>query len=148
MKKFSESVSESNKIIPLYSKGEILIFTDEDLDFMSQLLKKSGLNLKSDWEFGDRTYIVETPIGQEDKIGQSLVEDYPEFIQGYERRDLRLEFLFKEFEDIQELLSEAEELLSNRINTSREKIGTRFPENKPFNDKIDQIIKKLNAIKQ
>ncbi len=148
MKKFSESVSESDKIIPLYSKGEILIFTDEDLDFMSQLLKKSGLNLKSDWEFGDRTYIVETPIGQEDKIGQSLVEDYPEFIQGYERRDLRLEFLFKEFEDIQELLSEAEELLSNRINTSREKIGTRFPENKPFNDKIDQIIKKLNAIKQ
>jgi hypothetical protein len=130
IKKFNESN------LPQYAKGEILVFSDENPDFVENLCKKLGYIFIGTCEIGEGCYVIKTDIGKEVETGKIFVEEYPEFFSSYERRDLRDENLFGGIKKTQYLISDLESM-----------VGTKFINQNEWNKKIDEIISSLNTMK-
>lgn len=131
IKKYNESITK----LPQYTKGEILVFLKDDDDLhsdISMLAKVLGYKIK---EQINNYFVIETPIGKEDEVGQEFVDNYPEFISSYQRRDIRQEELNDLYED------------AVRIVTGLDShIGYKFISD-DWNLEIDKAIAVLNSMK-
>ena len=83
----------------------------------------------------EHCFLVNTPVGKEDMVGKLFVEDYPEFFDGYERRDLNLENIFEEVDDIMTMVDGLQDFV--KLKSVDEGI----------NSAIDEIIKRLKKLK-
>lgn len=133
IRKFKESSS-----IPLYTKGEILVFVNRGVkeDTISDIAKQLGAELDVRMEYPDY-YLIKTPIGKEEVIGQDFVDNYPEFFNSYERRDINLERMMDEIDEITSDVESIHDYIG----------GTKKYFKKGFNEYIDSIIKRLEKIK-
>ena len=131
----------NNTISPQIEKGKIVIFPHSgdgvDVSFIEIFCQKLGYKYLD--EFGGG-FLIETPHGEEDKVGKDFNESYPEFFQGYERRDLRYlhvnDKIFKISEDVN-CIGDYIEYTDSR----------RFVDPIAFNLYIDKIINDLNSLK-
>ena len=122
--------------LPQYTKGEILVFSNEDEDFVENICKKLGLELIGRYGLGDGIYIIKTEIGKEINTGKLLVENYPEFFSSYERRNFRDEMFFSKIKDTQRLIDNLENM-----------IGYKFVDQNKWNEKLDEIISSIEKLR-
>lgn len=141
IKKFNEI---SN--FPQYKRGEVIIWCNRvgenkpDDNFFTQITQKLGYKYIRSLYDGD-AFLVEAPIGQEKQVGSDFVDNYPEFFTSYERRDIQMEYLFEQIDNI---VSDIEGLRDS-IGNLNEFGKTDLPKN--WNNNIDSIIKSLDKIK-
>lgn len=131
IKRFDESITK----LPQYTKGEILVFLKDDDDLhsdISMLAKVLGYKVK---EQINNYFVVETPVGKEDEVGQDFVDNYPEFISSYSRRDIRQE-------ELNDLYEQAVDMVSNLD----AHIGYKFISD-DWNLEIDNLITHLQSMK-
>jgi hypothetical protein len=133
IKNFNEAAK-----VPLYTKGEIFVFTKKNvsLDTIADCAKQLGGELNSKYEYPDY-YLIKTPVGKEDVIGQDFVDSYPEFFTSYERRDINLEGMMDAIDEISDDVRYLDDYIG----------GTKKYIKEGFNDAIDAIIEKLNKLK-
>ena len=134
LKNFNEASS-----VKLFSKGEILIFSNPGVseDTIRDISNKLGCQFIKKWEIGTDTYLIKTKPGQEKIIGQDFINNYPEFFNGYERRDINFEGISNLIEDIKSRLDDLDEFYGN----SNGRINLKI------NDEVDLIIKDLQKLK-
>lgn len=134
IKKFNEEASS----IPLYTKGEVLVFTKKGVneDTIADIAKQLGGELDSKMDYPDY-YLIKTPIGKEDVIGQDFVDSYPEFFSGFDRRDINLESMMDDIDDIADEVRYLDDYIG----------GTKKYFKDGFNEAIDGIIEKLQKLK-
>lgn len=138
LKKFNEELVSR---FPMYKRGEIIVFTNDDLDysFVKSLSKKLGYKVTG--EFLDNGYIVETEPGEEEKVGAEFVDNYPEFFGGYEREDVKNTHIYDECDSI---ISDIEEIRDSVGNLN--KYGKSVLSD-DWNQNIDEVIKRLEKLK-
>lgn len=132
IKKFNEASS-----IPLYSKGEILVFTKRDLDekTIEDISKQLGVEYDERYSVGNSEFLIKTPIGQENRVGQDFVDNYPEFFSSFERRDINMEEMFDKIHQTSRRVRDLDEYIGNTL------------VNPKINSDIDEIIELLKSLK-
>lgn len=127
--------------IPLYIKGQILVYVHDDIRFNTALdiSKKIGYPIqkpkKGSFFESENCFIVNTPFGKEDIVGSLFVEDYPEFFSSYSRRDMNIEDMITKIDNIESLVGG----LTDFIEVRKVDDG--------INTYIDNIIDELKKLK-
>lgn len=134
--KYLRKFNEASKI-PLYSKGEVLVFTNDGVtpDFIGEIAKKLGCSIDRKYDIGDNVFLIKTEVGMENTIGQDFVDNYPEFFNNFERRDLNIESMFDLIDDIVDDVKSLDNYVGGKSINSN------------INRDIDDIIAKLNSLK-
>ncbi len=137
MKNLIKKILKENYKFPHYSKGEILIFPHQRHKGMdiSSMAKELGYEVDKDFDYDGEYFLIKTPIGGEMEVGQDFVNNYPEFISSYERRDVRNEELYDKLDRISEMVSNLQD-----------NIGSKFIDDN-WNRYIDTITEELNELK-
>jgi len=137
MKNLIKKILNENYKIPHYSKGEILIFPHERHKGMdiTNMTKELGYEEDVEYNMDGEYYLIKTPVGHEMEVGQDFVDNYPEFISSYERRDIRQEFLYNKLNEIDIMFSKLHDSVGSTVM------------NDDWNHKIDMVIQELNNLK-
>lgn len=124
---------------PSYKKGEVLIFSERDVDygFAEKLLKRLGLKLIG--EPYDNTFLVKCESGKEVETAEMIITRFPEFFNSYEREDIRMPFIVDKVEKITDKVAGIEDFF--------ERIDKKFINIKKYNDYLDDIINELDDLK-
>ena len=138
--RFLRNFNESSKY-PLYKKGELILFTKNriSLSTAKDIAKSLGYDLE-EGPHGDKTFIVYCEPGQEKTVGSAFVDNYPEFFDSWERRDLRLEYIYDKVDGLKSKLDSI-------INYFEYSDNRKFIDSEKFNNNIDSIISELQKMK-
>lgn len=141
LKRFNEELVPN---IPTYKRGETIVWLRRDADISDSTVKDIARKLGYDiaGEAYDNGFIIKCEPGQEKQCGADFVDNYPEFFDSYEREDLKDKYIWDELSDI----SLAVETLRDEDSGNLNKFG-RSMLSKDWNQKIDEIIKRLENIK-
>jgi len=114
----------------MYTKGEVIIFSHKDEDFMEKFFGDRYLGRT---KYGDG-FIIKTSIGSENKEGEKIVNTNPDLFDSYDRRELRDESLYETLTKIEELVIKM-----------KDNLGTKFTGNKLKNDinELKRLISKM-----
>lgn len=137
MKNLIKKILSENYKIPHYSKGEVLIFPHERHKGMdvSGMANELGYEVDGAYNMGGDYYLIKTPVGHEMEAGQDFIDNYPEFISSYERRDVRQEDLYDRLDHINDMFGSLQDSVGSTIM------------NDNWNKSIDVIIQELNKLK-
>jgi hypothetical protein len=134
IKSFNENLN-----LPKYTKGEIILFLKDDHIGMDvdSCAKELGYKVSDETpEYsGNNSVIIKCKPGEEDTCGNDFIDNYPEFFMSFERRDLRYEHMYKNYE-----------LLNNEVASLDEFLGRKFI-NSEWNERLDDIIKIIQDMK-
>jgi hypothetical protein len=90
----------------------------------------------------DSGYIIKCEPGQEQQCGSDFVDNYPEFFESHEREDIKDTYLYDECEDIIDDIEDLRDSIGNLNSFGRSSLP------KDWNDRIDEVIKRLENIKK
>jgi hypothetical protein len=137
MRNIIKKILSENYKIPHYSKGEILIFPHERHKGMdiSGMANELGYEEDEAYDVLGDYFLIKTPVGHEEEAGQDFIDNYPEFISAYERRDLRQEELYDRLDHI-----------NNMFGSLQDSVGSTIMDDS-WNERIDVIIQELNKLK-
>jgi hypothetical protein len=125
--------------IPKYLKGEIILFLKDDHIGMDvdPFAKELGYEVSTETPkySGNNSIIIKCKPGEEDICGSDFLDNYPEFFMSFDRRDLRYEHMYKNYD-----------LLNSEVAELDEFLGKKFIGNE-WNERLDDIIKLIQSMK-
>lgn len=139
IRKFNEELVPKQEV---YKRGEVLVWTKKNtsLETVKDISNKLGYEVISEMFDGD-AYLIKCLPGKEEICGSDFVDNYPEFFETFERLDIKTVYIQ---ENIKDIIYDIEGL--------RDKLGevNKFGKSiipKDWNNKIEDVIYKLNKIK-